>query len=106
MRPPVVPSPRSSRPKGKPFSFEWVIAASPTANDENPPSPLFRKGSLGRFESHFLINVHPETRFFSSPSTGEEKGGGDNGSEFEISHFDPPHPNPLPLGERGFPDEN
>jgi hypothetical protein len=52
------------------------------------------------------IIVRPETRLFSSPSMGEGEGGVIMARNFKTFYFYPPHPAPLPLGERGFPDEH
>jgi len=44
--------------------------------------------------------------FFSSPLMGEGGVGVIISRDFKAFHFDPPHPGPLPRGEREFPDEN
>ena len=54
----------------------------------------------------YPISVNPETRLFSSPSTGEERVGVIMIRNLKTSCFQPPHPAPLPLGEREFPDEH
>ena len=59
-----------------------------------------RVSRLGNGYSSF----HPETPFFSSPSTGEGRVRVIMVQSIEMFCFAPPHPNPLPQGERGFPD--
>jgi hypothetical protein len=53
-----------------------------------------------------LLSIHPETPFFSSPSTGKGRVRVIMVQNIEMFCFTPPHPNPLPQGERGFPDGN
>jgi len=53
-----------------------------------------------------LVRIHPEASFFSSPWTGEGRLRVIMVQNIEMFCFAPPHPNPLPQGERGFPDEN
>ena len=80
--------------------------SNPASAGKIPPSPPFSKGGLGGFESYFLTSFHPETPFFSSPSTGEGRVRVIMVWNIEMFCFAPPHPNPLPQGERGFPDGN
>ena len=46
----------------------------PLQREKNPPSPTFRKGGFGGFESYFLTSFHPET---PSPLAGEGWGEGE-----------------------------
>ncbi len=61
---------------------------------------------LGTRGFGFLFSSHPETQIFPFPFDGGGKGGGDNDLESQTFFLGPPHPAPLPRGEREFPDGN
>ena len=58
-------------------------------------------GNVGILE---LPRVHPETLFSPPPRRGRVRVGVMKVKNFKACHPHPPHPNPLPQGEREFPD--
>ena len=83
-------------------TFYEIIKNEALAKVRNLPFDRLRVNGL-RLK---LFSVHPETPFFSSPSTGEGRVRVILVQNIEMFCFAPPHPSPLPQGERGFPDEN